>query len=312
MISNIFGKTKPVNYIILLTFLFLFYWLVHFLVYQMGYALPELLVQTAVLGVLLFSIFIVNFIVKRNQITGTNAFAILYYTLLIVVFHEVLIDNNAIICSFFLLLAQRRLISLKSLKNIKHKILDAALWVSVASFFYDWALLYFLLIFAAIYFYEPKNIKNWLIPFLGAFAVGIILVATLTIAGMMDFLPAHYRFELSFETGFFAYWTHSTKLGIFTFITLIAGFWAFLKIGKLGLGKIMTMRLIAISFAIGLLLTVVKSSAQAFPVIVTFFPAAVLITKYIEVVKKANIKEVALMASIFLPFVFFVTEWIIK
>ncbi|HMB63372.1 MAG TPA: hypothetical protein VKN36_09890 [Eudoraea sp.] len=312
MISSIFGKTKPVNYIILLTFLFLFYWLVHFLVYQMGYALQELLVQTGVLGVLLFSIFIVNFIVKRNQITGTNAFAILFYTLLMVVFHEVLMDNNAILCSFFLLLAQRRLISLKSLKNIKHKILDAALWVGVASFFYDWALLYFLLIFAAIYFYEPKSIKNWLIPFLGAFTIGIILVAILMITDMMDFLQGHYRFELSFDTGFFAYWAHGTKLGIYTFITLIAGFWAFFKIGKLGLGRIMTMRLIAISFAIGLLLTVVKGSAQAFPVIVTFFPAAVLMTKYIEVVKKANIKEIALMASIFLPFVFFVTEWIIK
>ena len=312
MISSIFGKTKPINYIIVLAFLFLFYWSTHFLLYQKTYGPEELLTQIIVLGVLLFSIFVVNFIVKRNQITGTNSFAILFYALLIVVFHSTVLDNNAVLCSFFLLLAQRRLISLKSLKNIKLKILDATLWVTVASFFYDWALLYLILVFVAIYFYEPKNIRNWLIPFLGVFALGIILFSVLLLLDEVQFLTTHYSFELSFDTNFFAYWANSTKLVIYTIIILLAGFWAFLKLGKLGMGKIMTMRLIAVSFAIGVVLTLLKTSAQTFPVLVTFFSAAILMTKYIEVIKKINIKEIALMISVFVPFVVFLAEWIVK
>ncbi|MEX0290452.1 MAG: hypothetical protein AB3N14_15210 [Flavobacteriaceae bacterium] len=280
--------------------------------YQRSYGPEELLIQTVVLAILLFSIFVVNFIVKRNQITGTNSFAILFYTLLIVVFQSSLLDNNAILCSFFLLLAQRRLISLRSLKNIKLKILDATLWVTVASFFYDWALLYLILVFIAIYFYEPKNIRNWLIPFLGVFALWIILYSTLLLLDEVAFFKSHYSFKLSFDTDFFAYWGNSTKLIIYIIIILLTGFWAFLKVGKLGIGKIMTMRLIAISFTIGIILTLLKTSSEAFPVMVTFFSGSVLLSKYIEVVKKANIKEIALMVSVLLPFVVFLTEWIVK
>ncbi|MBT8184918.1 MAG: hypothetical protein KJN76_08755 [Eudoraea sp.] len=312
MISSIFGKTKPINYIIVLVFLFVFYWVVHFLVYQRSYPIEELLLQTVALGMLLFSIFVVNFIVKRNQITGTNSFTILYYALLVVVFHPVVLDNNAILCSFFLLLAHRRLISLKSLKDIKLKILDASLWVALASIFYDWALIYFVLIFAAIYFYEPKNIRNWLIPFLGTFTVGIILFSFLIIMNQEKIMSDHYRFAFSFDINFFAYWGNSSKMVIYTVFVMIVGLWAFFRLGKLGMGRIMTMRLIAISFAIGIVLTLLKTSEQSFPVMITFFPASILLTKYVEVIKKINIKEIALMISVFLPFVIFLSEWIVK
>ena len=312
MISSIFGKTKPINYIIVLAFLFFFYWTVHFLVYNSAFGIEQLLLQTAVLGILLFSIFAVNFIVKRNQLSSTNSFTILFYALLIVVFHEVVLDNNAILCSFFLLLAQRRLISLKSLKDIKLKILDASLWIALASIFYDWALIYFVLVFAAIYIYDPKNIKNWLIPFLGVFSIGIILFSLLILTEQEQFLTEHYSFVFTFDTAFFAYWGNSTKMIIYTIVVIVVGFWSFFKLGKLGMGRIMTMRLIAISFAIGIALTLLKTSEQSFPVLVTFFPAAVLFTKYIEVIKKENIREIALMISVFVPFMIFMTEWIVK
>ncbi|MCW5514635.1 hypothetical protein [Muriicola sp. Z0-33] len=312
MISSIFGKTKPINYIILLAFLFIFYCTVHFLVYKLSFTIEQLLLQSVVLGILLFSIFVVNFVVKRNQITGTNSFTALFYVLLIVVFHAVVLDNNAILCSFFLLLAHRRLISLKSLKEVKLKLLDASLWVALASIFYDWALIYFILIFAAIYFYEPKNIRNWLIPFLGVFTLGIILFGFLTVVDQQQFISDHYRFEFSLDINFFAYWGNSTKMVIYAIFVLIIGLWAFFKLGKLGMGKIMTMRLIAISFAIGMGLTLLKTSESSFPVLITFFPAAVLFTKYIEVIKKVNIKEIALMISVLVPFVIFLAEWIVK
>ena len=312
MISSIFGKTKPINYIIVLAFLFIFYWTVHFLLYQLSYPIEELLLQTVVLGILLFSVFVVNFIVKRNQITGTNSFTILFYALLIVVFHTVVLDNNAILCSFFLLLAQRRLISLKSLKDIKLKILDASLWVILASVFYDWALIYFILIFAAIYFYEPKNIRNWLIPFLGVFTLAIIFFSVLIVTDQQQLLSEHYQFEFSLDTNFFAYWGNSSKMVIYTVFVMIVGLLAFFKIGKLGMGRILTLRLVAISFTIGIVLTLLKTSGESFPVLITFFPAAVLLTKYIEVIKKINIKEIALMISVFVPFVVFLTEWIVK
>lgn len=312
MISSIFGKTKPINYIIVLSFVFAFYWLTHLLFFQKSYGLNSLLLQILVLSFLLFSFFVVNFIVKRNQITGTNAFTILYYALLLIIFPETLTDNNAVLCSFFLLLSQRRLISLRSLKDIKLKVFDATLWIGVASLFYDWAILFLVLVFVAIYFYEPKNIKNWFVPFIALFVVAALSLAFLILTDNLEFFGNHYRFSFLVDADFFNNWGNSGKIIAYALVIIFVGLFSFLKLGKLGLGRIITMRLIAVSLVLGLLLTILKTSSTDFPILVTFFPASVLLTKYIEVIKKINLKEIALIVSIILPFIILAVDLIMK
>ncbi len=307
MISIIFGKTKPINYIIVLTFLFVFYWGVHFSLFGRIYAPPQLLQKMLVLGALLFSIFVVNFIVKRNKITGSNSFSILFYALLTVVFPETLLDSNSILCSFFLLLAMRRLLSMRSSRETKFKIFDATIWVLVSSFFYDWAILFVLLIFAAIFFYEPKNIRNWLVPFAGLFAVYMITKCILILAGNETFLAEHYQFNFSFNVAYFSYWGHSTKLILFALVTFLTGLLAFLKLGKAGFGRVVTMRLIAFSFVIGLVVNLFKLSDNVYPVMIVFFPAVVFMTKYIESIRRARIREILLIAAIVVPFLVLLT-----
>lgn len=312
MISSFFGKTKPINYIILLAFIFLFYWAVHFLIFDKAYEPEQMLLQILVLGVLSFSFFVVNFIVKRNKVTGPNSFTILFFALLMVFFPETLVDNNAVFCSFFLLLALRRLISIRSMKNIKSKIFDATLWIVVSSLFYDWALLYLLLVFMAIYMYEPKNIRNWLVPIAGIFTVFMITYCVLVLSNETNFLSKHYQFSHSFNRAYFLDWGNSTKLVLYVLGISAVGLLSFVKLGKAGLGKVATTRLIAISFLLGLVLKMLTSSANVYPIMVTFFPAAIFLTKYVESIRRPNIKEIVLMLAIFLPFMGFFIGLIVK
>ena len=312
MISSIFGRTKPINYIILLVFLFFFYWFVHFFMFQKSYSPEQLLGQTVILGFLSFSIFVVNFIVLRNKITGGNSLAILFYTLLIVLFPEVLIDSNAILCSFFLLLSIRRILSFRSLKNIKLKIFDATFWILIASLFYDWAILYLVVVIVAIYFYEPKNITNWLVPFTAIIAMVLIMLAVLALGNNMDFLRDHYFFDFQFNAVYFYDWSNSTILFLYVSIVLLCGFLAFLKLGSVGVGKIVTMRLIVLFFFIGLLVKVLKSVPDTHPILITFFPAVVFITTYVQSIKKDSVREIVLMASVIVPFIVFLTNALMK
>lgn len=307
MISLIFGKTKPINYIIVTTFLFVFYWFAHFFLFDRIYSVVQLIRQAIVLAILIFSIYLVNFIVKRNRITGINSFSILFYALLTLVFPETLVDPNSILCSFFLLLATRRLISMRSSIDIKFKIFDATLWILVSSLFYDWAVLFVILVFAAINFYEPKNIRNWLVPFTSLFVVYMITKCILIVLDNEGFLAEHYQFNFSSDKVYFSYWGHSTKLILFALVTLLTGFLAFLKLGKSGLGKVVTMRLIAFSFVIGLVVNVLKLSDNVYPVMITFFPAVVFATKYIESIRRARIKEILLIATIIVPILILLT-----
>ena len=312
MISSIFGQSKPINYIIILGFLFLFYGLLSAGEISQLKSAETILLHIFILSVLLFSVMVVNFIVKKNQISGTNDFTIFYYALLIILFPDVLGDPNAILSSFFLLLAMRRLISLKSLKNIKLKLFDATFWIAAGSLFYDWVLLFLVLVYICIYVYEPKNIRNWLVPLVSLAAAFIIVYMFLILTGITDFLTNHYRLKFYTDSNILFSIQGSVKILLYTLLVIMAAIVSFVKLRKLGIGKIVTMRIITISFFIGILITIFKSSETISPIIITFFPASILFTKYVEVIKKINIKEVTLILSLVVPFMVFLGELIAK
>ncbi len=312
MISSFFGKTKPINYIILLTFVFVFYWFVHFIVFDKTYTPGQLFLQLVVLLILSFGVFVLNFIVKRNKITGTHSYVILFFTMMLLVFPQTLIDNNAVLCTFFLFLAMRRLISIRSLKNVKLKVFDATIWIALASLFYDWALIYLLLVFIAINIYEPKNLKNWMAPFAALFALFMIVYSVLTLTGNTNFIWEHYRFEYTFNKEYFLNWANSTKMILYIVGIATVGLLSFLRLGKAGMGKVATMRLIAMLFILGLVLEILVATPGKSTIMVTFFPASIFLAKYVESIKKANIKEIVLMLSIFIPFMIFFIGLVIK
>lgn len=312
MISNIFGKTKPINFIIVFALLSVLYLLTNFIKIEQQLSASTILFHLLTLIVLLLSIYLVNFIAKRNKITAPNSFGILFYALLIMLFSTTLTDYKAVFSSFFLLLALRRIVSLRSLVKVKLKIFDATTWVLISSLFYEWMILYLILVLIAIYIYVPKNIRNWLVPLTAVFTVFSITFSILLVLDKSNFIGEHYQFALGFNTAYFLSWDSSSKLILYILVTVLVGIFAFLKLGKAGVGQIVTMRLLFFSFILGLAVKVLTIDAMAFPVIITFFPAIVFMTNYVEAIKKPNFKEVALMLLLLAPFLVFITELTLK
>lgn len=308
MISSIFGKTKPVNFIILLVFLFLFYWTVQFYLFDLTFTNIEIVPSLVVLATLLFSVFAIDFVVKRNKLTRNNSFAILYFTLLFVVFPETLGDSKAIFTSFFLLLAMRRLLSIKSLKNIKLKIFDAALWICVSSIFYEWAILFLFLVFAAIYIYDPKNIRNWLVIFSTGFCFFMILYAVLVLLDDTAFLLEHYDFSIALEAIYPLRLGDSIKISIYAVLNIVLAFWTFIRLNKGGMGKVVVMRLIALCFIIGLVVNLLVTSDNSNAIMITFFPSVVFMVNYLDSIKKPKFLELILVTSIIVPLLIFITR----
>jgi hypothetical protein len=268
----------------------------------------EIAPSIVVLSILLFSIFVVDFVVKRNKLTGSNSFAILFFTLLFVVFPETLGDSNAVFTSFFLLLSIRRLLSIKSLKNIKLKIFDAGLWICISSIFYEWAILYLILVFAAIYIYDPKNIRNWLVLLSVGFTFFMILYGVLVLLDEESFMKVHYDFAINYDANFPVKWWSSLKLSMYALINIALAFSTFIHLGKAGMGKVIIMRLIALSFIIGLVVNLLVTSENTNAVIITFFPSVIFIVNYLESIKKPKFLEIILIASILVPILVFITK----
>ena len=312
MISSVFGKTKPVNYIILLAFLFVLYWYVQLFLFRFDYDTTSFVIQGLISGLLLFTVFLVNFIVRRNQINESNSYAILFYVLLFVVFPDVVTDTNAILCNFFVLLAARRLISIRTLKNVPQKLFDASIWIMISSFFYDWAILFMIAVYLSIYFYAPKSIKNWLIPLVAFFTIVLIVSSWLVFTNRVDFLQEHYVFSVSSEINLSSYWLSQLKLNIYIAFVIFATFFAFINQTRFGHGRIISIRLIVAFLIIAIFIALINTSDGFFPVVLTFFPTAAILARYIEVLKRKKLKEILLFAMVILPFLVFVSEWILK
>ncbi|PKB42602.1 hypothetical protein AX016_0770 [Cellulophaga sp. RHA19] len=312
MISSFFSKTKPINYIIVLTLLLVFFGMARFLGGNVLFSLELIGINVGVVLVLFFTIFLVNFIVKRNKITQVNSFAVLFYALLCVFFPASLTDTNGIFCSFFIVLATRKILSLKSLKEIKYKIFDASMWIIIASLFYDWALLYLIWVFIAIYIYEPKNIRNWFLPLSAFVAVSLIVSAVLAAMGNLNFIVEHYIFTLKLDADMFKEWSKSSATIVYLIVVIIVGVISSIKIGKIGVGRLASMRLVAISFTIGIFITLFETNLGYFPIMITFFPAAVFLTNYIEILRKPRFKELNLFIAILVPITVFVFKVLLK
>lgn len=312
MISSIFGKTKPVNFIILLGFIFFFYPIVHFFLLKRDFTELDILKETSVLAVLLFSIFVIDFIVKRNKLTGSTSYAILFYTLLLIFFPDSLGDSNAIFCTFFLLLATRRILSIKSLKDIKLKIFDASLWILVASLFYEWSILFLILVMSAIYIYDPKNIRNWLVLISATVCFGIILIGFLSIFDNMHFIGSHYKFHVNLNEIYPIQIASSVKITLYVMTSVILIFWSFLKLGKAGMGRIIMIRLVVLSFVLGLIVNLFVISYNSYALMITFFPFVILISNYVEQIKKEKFREILLIVCIIVPVIGFISRLLIS
>jgi CHASE2 domain-containing sensor protein len=160
-----------------------------------------------------------------------------------------------------------------------------------------------LLVFITIYLYQPKNIRNWLIPFIGFLAVALISYVVLTLLNKQDFILNHYVFSINITSDFILEWKNSLKLLLYILASLILFILTFLKLSKSGQGRINTMRLIAIFFFMGLIINLLESFNEVTPILITFFPTSVFLTIYIENMKRSKLKEAVLILTVIIPFI---------
>lgn len=312
MISSLFGKTRPANYVLALSFLTLFFALAHFGLLREFSGVEKFLEKLLSLACLLFSVFVVNFIVQRNQLTGTNSYAVLFYCLFIPLFPDSLIDTKILFATFFLLLAERRLISMRSLKNSKEKIFDGALWIFAASLFINWMIVFSLLVWVYIYFYEPKNLRYWIIPIAAALVVGMMGWSVSFLLGDPEYLFRHYTF--SFQIYLFEEMsiTSLIKIAVFLAVVILAVFISFLKLSGSGHGKLTQMRLLALGWLFGVAVLILNSERYEGAIMLTFMPSAVFMTKYVESIKREFIRELVFTGTLLISLGAFFAQWVLK
>ncbi|MFD2100211.1 DUF6427 family protein [Flagellimonas iocasae] len=307
MISSFFGKTKPINYIVLAIFLFLFFAINTFFGSGTHIWDQSIPLELLAFAVLLLALFIINQIVRSEKVTDFNSYVMLFFVLLLVAFSETLFSKNVIFSNFFLLLAFWRLLAVKSNRFVKHKIFDASMLISIASLFYDWSLVFLVLVFVVINVYDRKNFKNWLVPFVGVATIFMLTFAVVRVTGHSGFFQEHYQFSAGFLNTDSLIEVINIKAIIFILLMFLLMGIVFVRVRKIGGGKLILLRIVFAIFVFGVVISLFTPAGSS-PLLITFFPAAVFLANYAESIKKTKLRELVLDICIALPLLLFVIQ----
>jgi len=175
MLTSFFGKSSPVNYLLLGIFIIIAAVIAIFS--SEIHDITELVVAKYSFVILgsVFSMLLLDFIIRKNELTMGNTYAVFLFSCFLVSFPMIFLEPKLICATILILFAQRRIFSLASEKNRSKKILDAALYITLASLFYFPSIGFLLFLFFVILKYSAFHIKMLLVVL-----VGVLLAAVLT------------------------------------------------------------------------------------------------------------------------------------
>lgn len=128
-------------------------------------------------GVLILSasLAVFEFVVSKNDITPSSSYALWVTAVLSLLYLTFNVTLSPIIALFFIMLALRRLLSLKTDHSTIKKIFDATFWIAIATIFYHWSALFYLVVYVAIFLYARNDFRHWVTPLIAMGCVWFLL-----------------------------------------------------------------------------------------------------------------------------------------
>jgi hypothetical protein len=290
MITSIFKKSKPINFIIVALSVTLLFVVANYK--TLNADLHTITIETGKLLIALFSVFILDFIISKNNLTQNNSYVIMVLGLLFAMFPQTLIYLDLLIANFLVLLALRRLVSLHSKLHIKKKLFDAAFWIALASLFYIWALLFLLIVIVALIYYWQNETKNLVMPLLGCLIVFVLLLSYNIIFN--DAFIEEGTFKLYASLDFETY--NSLEQIIVLAIAAFVYLWSLVFYFKNVADKNKKIRpayfLVAWSSVIAILVGLIAPNKNGSEFIFLLAPFSIIMANYLETISKRWFREV--------------------
>lgn len=301
MITSIFSKSKPINFIIVAVFVVLLFLIFNFNIifedWNTGFK------AVFKLGITVFLVFLLDFVISKNNLTQKNSYAIMTFGLLLGMFPEAMIYSDLLLANLFVFFALRRLISLHSNLNIKKKLFDAGFWIALATLFCFWAILFFALVIVALIYHSKNDIKNVIIPFIGIVTV-IILLLIYNIFFYDTYLrPSNFKRYTSLD-----YTVYNSKQSILKFTVLFTSFiWTLIYFFRTLPNKNKKLRpsyfLIAWASIVAILVAIIAPIKNGSEFLFLFAPFSIIMANYIEVISERWFKEVFVTLLIITPII---------
>ena len=294
MIANFFNKTKPAIVLNLIMLFALFYFTSIFSFQSIDISIASIGLVIGVFLCFVFMLLLLNFILRKNNLTEDNSYALLITILLLGSFYETMFGLNIFFSNLVLLLAFRKIYSIGSGIKTKSKLFDAGFWVGIATLIYSWNFIFLILVYVGLVVFRKTNIKNVFIPIVGFITPIIIFFTYQFYFNNLDAFHNVLKLDMSFNFG--AY--NALKLLIPITILLALLIWCVVSLSpKVVLvsnnfkfsWKIILMHLL-VSIAI-VVVSPIKNGSEMFFLII---PGAIVLANYVEKTASSTFKNLIL------------------
>lgn len=287
MLANFFGKSKPINTIVL-TGLFL-------ALLFLGVFTGKIELSWQVIPLFLFLLAVANFINSKNSLTFDNSFMFLFFILLLGVFHQSVRVNNTFFVNLMVLFFLRKAYSLRSKKNIFKKVFDAGFWLGIAFVLEPFSVIFALLLYVSLFLFERLNIQTLLISLLG-FVVPVFLYFTYCF--WFDKIEDFNQLFLWYTLYDFSVYNQLSYQLPYCFVGLCVLLAVFAKTPK-ALAVKNTFRsswlLVLLNFVLALTLIILVREKDGSELTYILFPTAVILANGLELINKKMISNVVVV-----------------
>jgi hypothetical protein len=303
MLANFFGKTDPINFIIIFT-LFLCYATAQFFLGLSAFNSPLWLGSVLVLYVLLFFFF--NFVLGKNKLTLYNSYGFLFFVLLFGIFPFVIFDRYELMVNLILLIMLRRVYSLRTPKSIYKKMFDSGFWLAILFILDPFSVVFGLLIFSSILLFQKFNLKATFSPIIGFIAP---MICYFTYCYWMDDIDSFAQLFVWYTDYDFSFYTTAKVRIPMIIVGAIALLSILFKTPKVLLvsgnyRKFWT--LVILNLLVSIVFILITKNRNGAELMCAFFPTAVILTNGIEGFSKELYRDLVLGFFVLTPIVIFI------
>ena len=301
MLTSFFSKSKPINFIAVILFMAVFFIIANFREVFSSFSFFLLAEKIGVLIAFLLSVVILDFITRKNDLTLRSAYKIIIFAVFSVSYWAILKDNQIIVANICVLFALRRIISLKTQKEISKKIFDATFWICIASLFYFWAILFLLIVYIGILLQTPNYFKNWLIPIIAFFAVFALVTGFHLLVNDQFYTFSAWFQESSFKFEHYQNPKLLIPLSVILALALWTLFYYVKLIKKANINSRPTYFLVFFTLIVSVGVSVFSPVKNGSELLFFFVPLSIIISNYFESKEERIFKEVLLIGLILMP-----------
>ena len=301
MLTNFFSNSKPFHFILISLLLFVGYTFQNFQISSFENDFIWLIQLIFKFGLYIILMLIFGFIIKKNNLTQINSYALFIFICLLLLTPNIFQNSKSILSTVFILLALRRILSFNSKKNIQKKILDASLWIGIATFFYFWSILFLLVLYAALIQLASKNFKLFLIPIIGMFVVFIICIIYFLYIDNNMYWYTDYKNFTSFDFSSYKLLKNFFSLFVILLMIVMSLVFKFLNFTKTPLRKKSKYWIIIFTLITGIIIVILTAQKNGIELIFTIAPISILFSNFIEALQRKWVSEVMLWFILIAP-----------